>query len=120
MLFSLQILIEKIRNSESEPYITFIDYSKAFDSVKHHRLFHHMVQMGFPRHLVALIAGLYEHQQATIRFGSPGSLIISRLQFERPSILLLNMLDIPLLMKKHWGAHSGSGPVFRKTKKEKG
>ena len=43
-----------------------------------------------------------------------------RLQFERPSILLLNMLDIPLLMKKHWGAHSGSGPVFRKTKKEKG
>ena len=51
---------------------------------------------------------------------SPGSLIISRLQFERPSILLLNMLDIPLLMKKHWGAHSGSGPVFRKTKKEKG
>ena len=69
MLFSLQILIEKIRNSECEAYITFIDYSKAFDSVKHHRLFHHMVQMGFPRHLVALIAGLYEHQQATIRFG---------------------------------------------------
>ena len=65
MLFSLQILIEKIRNSESEAYITFIDNIKAFDSVKHHRLFHHMVDMGFPKHLVALIAGLYENQQAT-------------------------------------------------------
>ena len=56
---------------------------------------------------------------ATKRF-SPESKEKCRLQFERPSILLLNMLDIPLLMKKHWGAHSGSGPVFRKTKKEKG
>ena len=70
MLFSLQILIEKIRKSECEACITFIDYSKTFHSVKHHRLFHHMVHMGFPRHLVALIAGLDEHHQATIRYGA--------------------------------------------------
>ena len=68
MLFTLQLLIEKIRNSVEEAYLTFIDYSKAFDSVKHHRLFDSMMTMGFPKHLVALIAGLYYNQKATIRW----------------------------------------------------
>ncbi|GFS23164.1 RNA-directed DNA polymerase (Reverse transcriptase) domain containing protein [Elysia marginata] len=35
MLFVLQIIIEKIRDGNEEGYITFIDYSKAFDSVIH-------------------------------------------------------------------------------------
>ena len=39
MLFTLQIPIEKIRNTEEEAFIILIDYSKAFDSVKHNRLF---------------------------------------------------------------------------------
>ena len=68
MLFTLQNLIEKIRNTEEEAFIIFIDYSKALDSVKHHRLFEIMIEMGFPKHLVALIAGLYDHQKATIRW----------------------------------------------------
>ena len=34
MLFIvLQVLIEKIRNTDQDAFITFIDYSKAFDSV---------------------------------------------------------------------------------------
>ena len=68
MLFTLQLLIEKVRNSVEEAFLTFIDYSKAFDSVKHHRLFNFMMTMGFPKHLVALIAGLYNNQKATIRW----------------------------------------------------
>ena len=39
MLFILQLLLEKIRNTKNEAFITFIDYSKAFDSVDHHHLF---------------------------------------------------------------------------------
>ena len=39
MLFTRQIPIEKIRNTEEEAFIILIDYSKAFDSVKHNRLF---------------------------------------------------------------------------------
>ena len=39
MLFILQILIEKIKSINGEAYITFIDYSKAFDSVNHDHLF---------------------------------------------------------------------------------
>ena len=68
MLFILQILIEKIRGTSEEAFITFIDYSKAFDSVSHQHLFNIMVDMGFPKHLVSLIASLYENQKATIRW----------------------------------------------------
>ena len=68
MLFTLQILIEKIRNSEDEAFIIFIDYSKAFDSVNHNHLFDTMIKMGFPTHLVSLIAALYDNQKATIRW----------------------------------------------------
>ena len=68
MLFVLQILIEKIRNTQDEAFITFIDYSKAFDSVIHHQLFNVLIEMGFPRHLVSLIAKLYDNQKATIRW----------------------------------------------------
>ena len=68
MLFVLQILIEKIRNTQDEAFITFIDYSKAFDSGIHHQLFNVLIEMGFPRHLVSLIAKLYDNQKATIRW----------------------------------------------------
>lgn len=69
MLFTLQLLIEKVKNSDKmEAYITFIDYSKAFDSVIHQHLFKNMQKMGFPKHLVHLIAALYQDQKATIRW----------------------------------------------------
>ena len=73
MLFTLQLLIEKVRNSIDEAFIVFIDYSKAFDSVKHQHLFETMIKMGFPRHLVALIASLYTDQKATIRWNGEHS-----------------------------------------------
>ena len=68
MLFVLQILIKKVRNSNKEVFITFIDYSKAFDSVGHQHLFQTMIKMGFPNHLVSLIASLYKDQKTTIRW----------------------------------------------------
>ena len=43
MLFILQILIEKVRNTKEEAFITFIDYDKAFDSVQHQHIFQTML-----------------------------------------------------------------------------
>ena len=37
----------------------FIDYSKAFDSVSYCKLFEVFLEMGFPKHLVALLKSLY-------------------------------------------------------------
>ena len=73
MLFALQLLIEKITNSKDEAFIIFIDYSKAFDSVNHNQLYITMIRMGFPKHLVALIAALYDDQKATIRWNGEHS-----------------------------------------------
>ena len=70
MLFILQIMTEKIRNSGEEALITFINYSKAFDSVIHSHLFNTMVKMGFPKHLVSLFNALYTDQKVTIRWNS--------------------------------------------------
>ena len=68
MHFVLQLLIEKLRNNSQEALVTFIDYSKAFDSVIHTELFATMDKMGFPKHLTRLIEGLYKDQKATIRW----------------------------------------------------
>ena len=70
MLFILQIIIEKIRDSNNEGFITFIDYSKAFDSVIHSKLLEVMTKMAFPKHLISLIASLYQDQKATIRWNN--------------------------------------------------
>ena len=68
MLFVLQNIIEKVRTTDLEIFITFIDYSKAFDSVDHFQLFVDMIEFGFPKHLVKLISSLYDDQKATIRW----------------------------------------------------
>ena len=73
MLFSLQLLIEKVKNSEEEAFIIFIEYNKVFDSVNHNQLFTTMIKMGFPTHLVSLIAALYDDQKATIRWNGEHS-----------------------------------------------
>ena len=73
MLFVLQLIIEKIRNTEDEAFITFIDYSKAFDSVNHNHLFKTMIDLGFPQHLVSLISNMYTNQKATIRWNGEHS-----------------------------------------------
>ena len=70
MLFVLQIIIEKIKDSNDEGFITFIDYSKAFDSVVHSKLLETMTKMAFPKHINALIASLYQDQKATIRWNN--------------------------------------------------
>ena len=70
MLFVLQIITEKVRECNEETFITFIDYSKAFDSVIHSKPLEVMTKMGFPRHLISLIASLYQGQKATIRWSN--------------------------------------------------
>ena len=46
--------------------IICIDYSKAVDSVSHIQMFDILNDVGFPRHIVALIQTLYEKQPAVV------------------------------------------------------
>ena len=68
MLVRLQVLMEKIIALDGKVFIMFIDYSKAFDSVSQCKLFKAFLEMGFPKHLVALLKSLYFNQRATIRW----------------------------------------------------
>ena len=62
-------MIEKLIDLEKkELYLIFVDYSKAFDKVDHGRLFDIILDMGIPRHLVELVAELYNNQEAVVRW----------------------------------------------------
>ena len=45
----------------------YIDYAKAFDCVSHRKLWETMEQMGFPVHIIQLIANLYKEQESVVR-----------------------------------------------------
>ena len=68
MLVCLSVLFEKVIAMDQQAYIMFIDYSKAFDSVSHNKLFSIFLDMGFPKHLVTLIQSLFVNQRARIRW----------------------------------------------------
>ena len=68
MLCCIQNVIEKTLQMSARTFIVFIDYSKAFDSVSHIQMFDILNDMGFPRHIVALIQALYEKQSAVVRW----------------------------------------------------
>ena len=48
-------------------YFCFIDYTKAFDSEDHSKLWSILKEMGIPDHLTSLLRNLYARQEATIR-----------------------------------------------------
>ena len=58
-------IIEKAR--EFQKNICFIDYTKAFDCVNHHKLWKILQEMGIPDHLTCLLRNLYAGQESTTR-----------------------------------------------------
>ena len=55
--------------SKFQKNICFIDYTKAFDSVDHNKLWKILKEMGKPDHLTCLLGNLYTGQEATVRTG---------------------------------------------------
>ena len=64
---NIRIIMDKHRECSAPLYMCFIDYSKAFDCVNHHRLWTDMENMGFPVHIISLLDHLYREQLATVR-----------------------------------------------------
>ena len=60
-------IIEKAREFPKNIYFCFIDYTKAFDSVDHNKLWKILEEMGMPGHLTCLLRNLYAGQEATVR-----------------------------------------------------
>ena len=61
-------IIKKAREFQKNIYFCFIDYTKAFDCVDHHKLWKILKEIGIPDHL-AYLRNLYGRQEATVRTG---------------------------------------------------
>ena len=64
---NIRIIIEKCRDQNIPLYMCFIDYAKAFDCVSHRKLWDTMEHMGFPAHIIQLVANLYKEQESVAR-----------------------------------------------------
>ena len=62
-------IIEKAREFQKDIYFCFIDYTKAFDSVVHNKLWKILQEVGIPDHLTCLLRNLYAGQEATVKTG---------------------------------------------------
>jgi hypothetical protein len=56
---NLRITMQKTREHQQPLFMCFVDFKKAFDSVSHEILWMVMLEMGFPGHIVNLLAKLY-------------------------------------------------------------
>ena len=59
----------KRESSRKNNYFCFIDYTKAFDSVGHKKLWKIFKEIGVPDYLTCLLRNLYASQEATVRTG---------------------------------------------------
>ncbi|XP_037870090.1 LINE-1 retrotransposable element ORF2 protein [Bombyx mori] len=66
-IFIVRQIIEKAREFNRPTYICFVDFSKAFDSVKWPVLWKTLLDLGTPKHLVHLLRRLYENGTASVR-----------------------------------------------------
>ena len=64
---NMRRMMETSREYQKEIYMCFIDYSTAFDCVDHGTLWTVLTRLGVPAHLVSLLRGLYEDQEAAVR-----------------------------------------------------
>ena len=62
MLEAVQVIIDKTIEMNGQAFVVFIDYRKAFDSISQVHMFEILSEMGYPKHLVALLEALYNDQ----------------------------------------------------------
>ena len=62
-------MTEKAREFQKNIDFCFTDYTKAFDSVDHKKLWKIVKEMGIPDYLTCLLRNLYTGQEATVRTG---------------------------------------------------
>ena len=69
-IFNLQQIAEKYLENNKPIFALFIDYSKAFDSVRHTELWRVLSELGFPSHIIELMKSLYSESTAVVRLSS--------------------------------------------------
>ena len=60
-------IIKKARECQKDIYFYFTEYTKAFDSVDHSKLWKILQEMGIPKRLICHLRNLYAVQEATVK-----------------------------------------------------
>uniref|UniRef100_H3ABE5 Reverse transcriptase domain-containing protein n=1 Tax=Latimeria chalumnae TaxID=7897 RepID=H3ABE5_LATCH len=65
----LQNIIEKVvkKKVDTQLWLLFVDYAKAFDTVAHSALWDTLIEFGVPKHLVWLVSKLYEKANGCVQ-----------------------------------------------------
>ena len=66
---NIRWIIKKAREFQNNICFCFINYTKVFNCVDHHKLWKNLKEMGLPDHLTCLLRSLYVGQEATVRTG---------------------------------------------------
>ena len=68
-IFTLSMLAERCIEMQKDLYLCFIDYSKAFDKVRHEKLFNILEHLDIDGKDLRVIRNLYWDQSAAVRIG---------------------------------------------------
>ena len=68
MVFVLCQLQEKCREQNKAPYVTFVDLTKAFDTVSRKDLWQILEQLACPLKFLAMVIQLHEDQRGQVRY----------------------------------------------------
>ena len=63
----INLYMHKAREHQQPLYMCYVDFKKAFDSISHGKLWVTMMDMGYPIHLIDLLAKLYKKQLANVK-----------------------------------------------------
>ena len=66
-IFVLRRIVERMIEKHKNVYVGFIDYSQAFDTVKHKPLIELLQSLDIGPQDVKLLANIYWNQQAAVR-----------------------------------------------------
>ena len=64
---NLRILMHKAREHQQPLYMCFVDFKKALDSNSHDKLWMTMMDMGYPLHLIDVLAKLAYTGNSSLR-----------------------------------------------------
>lgn len=73
MIFSLRQLQEKAREHDKELFVTFVDLTKAFDTVSRDALWVVLGKLGVPEKMLNVIISLHQGMMASVRSGGETS-----------------------------------------------
>ena len=69
-IFALNMIIERAVEKQKDLYLCFVDFEKAFDTVKHEEMAQMLTQIGVDSKDVRMIVNLYWEQRAAVRINS--------------------------------------------------